>query len=55
MSAISNIKTSRVSKSDSLRWSAVAGSALVAILVLLGATRMLASRRRYRRAGAYRF
>jgi D-alanyl-D-alanine carboxypeptidase (penicillin-binding protein 5/6) len=46
---------SPASRNESLRWSAVAGSALVAILVLLGATRLVASRRRYRRAGAYRF
>lgn len=43
------------SKSDSLRWSAVAGSALVAVLVLVGAARLVGSRRRYRRAGVYRF
>ena len=51
----SKFNGSPVSKSDSLRWSAVAGSALVAMLVLLGGARMVASRRRYRRAGAYRF
>jgi hypothetical protein len=44
-----------VSREESLRWSAVAGSALVAVLVLLGAARFVSSRRRYRRYGAYRF
>ena len=44
-----------VSREESLRWSAVAGSALVAVLVLLGASRFVSSRRRYRRYGAYRF
>jgi D-alanyl-D-alanine carboxypeptidase (penicillin-binding protein 5/6) len=54
-SASSKIDGSPASRNESLRWSAVAGSALVAILVLLGATRLVASRRRYRRAGAYRY
>lgn len=43
------------SDSESLHWSAVAGPALLGVLVLLGAARLVASRRRYRRAGAYRF
>jgi D-alanyl-D-alanine carboxypeptidase (penicillin-binding protein 5/6) len=51
----SQIDASPVSRDDTLRWSAVAGSALLAMLVLLGAARMVATRRRYRRAGAYRF
>ncbi|WP_293769509.1 D-alanyl-D-alanine carboxypeptidase [Sporichthya sp.] len=50
-----DIDASPVSSNDSLRWSAVAGSALVALLVLLGAARFLANKRRYRRYGAYRF
>lgn len=49
------IDASPVSREESLRWSAVAGSALVAVLVLLGAARFVSSRRRYRRYGAYRF
>jgi D-alanyl-D-alanine carboxypeptidase (penicillin-binding protein 5/6) len=49
------IDASPVSNSESLRWSAVAGSALVALLVLLGAARFVANKRRYRRYGAYRF
>ena len=49
------IDASPVSRDESLRWSAVAGSALIAILVLLGASRFVSSRRRYRRYGAYRF
>ncbi len=40
--------------SDSLRWSAVAGSALLGVLMLLAAARMIATRQRYRRYGAYR-
>ncbi len=51
----SSIDSSPVSREESLRWSAVAGSALVAVLVLLGAARFVSSRRRYRRYGAYRF
>lgn len=49
------IDASPVSRDESLRWSAVAGSALVAVLVLLGAARLVAHKRRYRRYGAYRF
>ncbi|MGQ0842548.1 MAG: D-alanyl-D-alanine carboxypeptidase family protein, partial [Sporichthyaceae bacterium] len=49
------INATPVSNNETLRWSAVAGSALVALLVLLGAARLVASKRRYRRYGAYRF
>lgn len=51
----SEIDASPISRSESLRWSAVAGSALVAVLVMLGAARLVANKRRYRRYGAYRF
>ncbi|HUR73643.1 MAG TPA: D-alanyl-D-alanine carboxypeptidase, partial [Sporichthya sp.] len=51
----SKFDASPVSRSESLRWSAVAGSALVALLVLIGATRFVSNRRRYRRYGAYRY
>ncbi len=50
-----SIDSSPVSREDSLRWSAVAGSALVAVLMMLGAARFFSNRRRYRRYGAYRY
>jgi D-alanyl-D-alanine carboxypeptidase (penicillin-binding protein 5/6) len=49
------IDASPVSREESLRWSAVAGSALIAVLILLGGARFVSSRRRYRRYGAYRY
>lgn len=39
---------------EPLHWSAVAGSALLSVLALLGFSRLVRNRRRYRRAGAYR-
>ncbi|GAA0606871.1 DUF5136 domain-containing protein [Sporichthya brevicatena] len=54
-SAGTSINSSPVSREDSLRWSAVAGSALVAVLLMLGAARFFSNRRRYRRYGAYRY
>jgi D-alanyl-D-alanine carboxypeptidase (penicillin-binding protein 5/6) len=39
---------------EPLHWSAVAGSALLSVLALLGLSRLMRNRRRYRRAGAYR-
>jgi hypothetical protein len=37
-----------------LHWSAVAGSVLASVLVLLGCSRLMRNKRRYRRAGALR-